>query len=935
MTEIGQGEQEFTGSHRKRLVWAAVVIFFAAHLLFVANFVWSSGNTQQDFERQAESARLDMIRRNIVTFFRELDSFTALIRTPEVLNAAKQVGDASNASAREELAYHLNQQLNSLAFPTRFIGKIFLIAKQDKQMSFAKDPAKPGLENDELPRIDELEQAGLLGPLVKGNGVPVYYAPGELMNRITAVQSQMDPSQTARFVALAEHLENHIVVSGIENSVLYMIVLQDHFLKEFLPWEPLFQTRISLLDAEKRPIFSASLSGKSDEYLPVAHQETVELEPYGFQLVLTSSGQSLWKSIRANGASLLLIFAGSLGVCLFLAYLFSKPISHPIRRLSMSIKRQARNFPLRPLQMEETRIPRWQRLSIHNKILMFFLVSVILPVVVVGSIYTGWLTMYSRDKLVDSLNAVSRQMSANVNYQTEAYRRFVRQLAVSGPIQSLLENMTKRGPFLSGEVVIAPSAGLDPRLTGVSYYVLYDTAGKAIYSSMYANNLELFTLDTKALMVDEQAMMWQPEHLDLFNQSGLTLVYEIPQQTFGQKAGYLEVHWKENVFEEVMGLAANRTVSTAIVDTKGRVVAPYRTEDTEAIAWAASLLYSQMGKERVVHWQGQEQLAVVQPLAGSDWRFMVLKPLSEVNTQSRDLLMQNLAILAVLTCITALCAYLLSRSMVRPIKTLKTAMQRAGAGDLKQQLSYESLDEIGELKSSFNQMIVQINTLMQENIDSKVREQELHKLKSQAELRMLQQQINPHFLYNTLESINMMAKRSGAEDVSTTVGALARIFRFTISKGPELVQLAQEIEHTRSYMTIQLVRFRSRFEVEWELAEEALYVPVLKFILQPIVENAVNHGIAELPSGGKICISAMVAERTLIVEVRDNGVGMDEPTLHKLLLSLTEEASSDTGIGLRNVYQRLKLYYSDQAQMRVESDMMMGTKITISIPLMS
>jgi len=242
-------------------------------------------------------------------------------------------------------------------------------------------------------------------------------------------------------------------------------------------------------------------------------------------------------------------------------------------------------------------------------------------------------------------------------------------------------------------------------------------------------------------------------------------------------------------------------------------------------------------------------------------------------------------------------------------------------------------------------MVTRVNDLMEENINKQIREKELVTSKMKAELGMLQQQINPHFLYNTLEAINMRARQYGAMEVSAMVNSLAKIFRFTINTGSEVVLLSEEIQHVRNYLTIQALRFKDAFVVKWDIDEEIPpTLTVLKFILQPLVENALQHGIEELYEQGEIDIGIKLLENEIRIQIRDNGLGMSDMTLREVLRSLNENyeaaAQSDdgsgkrsSGVGLRNVYHRLRIYYGEPFAMTIESREFEGTAITIRIPL--
>ena len=219
-------------------------------------------------------------------------------------------------------------------------------------------------------------------------------------------------------------------------------------------------------------------------------------------------------------------------------------------------------------------------------------------------------------------------------------------------------------------------------------------------------------------------------------------------------------------------------------------------------------------------------------------------------------------------------------------------------------------------------------------------------LKMEAELHALQNQINPHFLYNTLEVIRGRALVQNAQDIADMTEALATIFRYNINRPGDVATLQEEIDNVRNYMLIQNCRFgdRFRFETEIEDVEDGILTHVLPVLtLQPLVENAIYHGINERIGGGRIRLKAYLTQRDLLIIISDNGKGMDDVTLqeiHRKLVGASEglpvekKTGRGTGIALTNVNQRIKFYFGKEYGLDVKSTLGIGTTITITIPRM-
>ena len=268
---------------------------------------------------------------------------------------------------------------------------------------------------------------------------------------------------------------------------------------------------------------------------------------------------------------------------------------------------------------------------------------------------------------------------------------------------------------------------------------------------------------------------------------------------------------------------------------------------------------------------------------------------------------------------------LISKNITLPIQRLKDSMAKVQEGDFDAAgIVVESQNEIGSLTNSFNMMTNRIQELMEEN----VHEQEE---KRKSELKALQSQINPHFLYNTLDSIIWMAEGKKNEEVVLMTASLARLMRQSISNEDELVSISQEVEYVKSYLTIQKMRYKDKLEFEIDVDPSIKYVHIIKLVLQPIVENAIYHGLKYKESKGLLTVKGYAKDDNVIIEIRDNGVGMDKETLEHIFERHKVNYHSN-GVGVYNVQQRLQLYYGNDYGITYESEQGVGTTATIVIP---
>lgn len=276
----------------------------------------------------------------------------------------------------------------------------------------------------------------------------------------------------------------------------------------------------------------------------------------------------------------------------------------------------------------------------------------------------------------------------------------------------------------------------------------------------------------------------------------------------------------------------------------------------------------------------------------------------------------------ILICIfVAVLAYFITSGMVSSrIERLTHFMQKVQEGSMDMQMESDDRDEIGMLYRGFGSMMKRIRTLINEVYLSKITQKE-------AELKALQAQINPHFLYNTLSLINWKALAAGEEDISRMTLALSTFYRTALNRGRNVLQVETELSNTRAYLEIQSMLHDGNFDYEIEAQTEILQCESLNLILQPLVENAIHHGIEEKTDGrGKITVRGWKEDNCVWFMVEDNGVGMEQEVADKIL---TMESK---GYGVRNVNERIRLCYGEKYAMKVESVVGKGTKMTIHFP---
>ena len=280
----------------------------------------------------------------------------------------------------------------------------------------------------------------------------------------------------------------------------------------------------------------------------------------------------------------------------------------------------------------------------------------------------------------------------------------------------------------------------------------------------------------------------------------------------------------------------------------------------------------------------------------------------------------NIPIVAGCIIILVIVGYVFSRRMVSCLERLTENMNQIHLGFRKVTVSSDSDDEVGVLIRSFRRMMDQMNHLISEVYEGKIRLQN-------SEMKALQAQINPHFLYNSLSIINWKALEAGEEDISRVTLALSTYYRTSLNRGETMTTVENEISNIRAYLKIQLIMHDNSFEVKEEYDEETAGIEIPKLILQPLVENAIDHGLDMSEREDKcLCVSAMQDGKYIVFTVCDNGVGMEQEKADQIL------KYQSSGYGVRNVCERIQVLYGTNGTVEIKSSPGGGTEVKIRIP---
>lgn len=352
----------------------------------------------------------------------------------------------------------------------------------------------------------------------------------------------------------------------------------------------------------------------------------------------------------------------------------------------------------------------------------------------------------------------------------------------------------------------------------------------------------------------------------------------------------------------------------------------YSHLDTENNLWAVQ----QEDGSYQESFDGEERLVTIKTVGYTGWKLVAISPLQEVVSQYSKIRVFVLLISLIAFFVMGLVNILVSSKIANPIRRLEQSVRKLERGELNTPIAVSGSYEIKHLGKTIQSMVLQMRSLM----DDIVEEQEQ---KKKSELEALQTQINPHFLYNTLDSVIWMIENERYDGAVTMVTALARFFRISISKGKSIITVEEEMEHARNYLTIQNIRYKNKFKYTVTVEPKIKEMATVKLIVQPLIENAIYHGMAYMDEdeGGEIRVTAYGKNGELFIDVADNGSGMQPEVQDQVMSGVIKEKSKGSGIGVRNVQERIKLYFGMTYGIEIFSEPDEGTLVRIRMPQIS
>jgi two-component system, sensor histidine kinase YesM len=576
------------------------------------------------------------------------------------------------------------------------------------------------------------------------------------------------------------------------------------------------------------------------------------------------------------------------------------------------------------------------RRSLQYRVLFYFLILIFIPTILILLVIYHLYLQFMIDKIQLYTYQMVKEINRDIDSNLMIYRKLTMQIYAN---QEIIENLEKS--HLSLEEQWANENAIRRVLQGLINSDRYVTSAYLITDdgTKYADGIEFPAIMDQLGRYKQEALsgdgrpVWLPTE-NIKNYYGKTYsVFEIVRQiksVDGTAVGILILILREDLFTDIyrdiyFGDHVKKLVLSedySVVSSSGGLKTGFKISRgyrflKNAVRKQEGSFIQQIGT--------QKYLVVFSTSAVSSWRFVSVIPLTELLREVVRVKNIMLLIIVLFVVFLLLLLYIFSSRITLPLKNLLKGIKKVEQGNFDISINNDHNDEIGELSRSFDTMVQRVNRLVQE-----VKEQESFKAK--AEIAALESQVNPHFMYNTLNSIKWMAVLNKQDNIKNMINALIVLLKNTVKGNQGLITIREEIELLESYIFIQSMRFRN-FKTVFHAPDELLDYKIMKFTLQPIIENSIIHGFGSLDKMGEITVSFANSDSKLVIVVKDNGAGIKEDEIGQIISK--ERDFRFNQVGLNNLHHRIVLNYGENYGLRIDSQYGEGTTVEITLPLLS
>jgi two-component system sensor histidine kinase YesM len=563
-------------------------------------------------------------------------------------------------------------------------------------------------------------------------------------------------------------------------------------------------------------------------------------------------------------------------------------------------------------------------MKIKTKLLMIYFIMMALTVSIIYTVSATRINSMLLTQASNDLNSTTLQIKQNILNLLDSYEKatdyivfnqtFINDISHESDTNPAKYDRTKDAIGILGRL-----KNIDPSISAIRVYMFDDTV-------LFDGNT--FTRYDSAMdesLADlEAGISWIGRHPNSKKTSIVTLnrtIYDYPYTS--KQIGILSVEIPESKFYEfIQKESLSKTI--VIFNDQGDIVTA--SNDSLSAADLNRLLAKNTagGDGQFEFKYNNTDFMLYSTMAANGWRIASYIPLNSLLSTTVEI--NRYVVIVILSSMVAFFLFttILLNFLTKRISQFAKAAHRIGEGQYNFSLDIAGKDEIGQLADDFNRMIKRLDVLFNDVYVAQIKRKE-------AELQALQAQINPHFLYNVLSSIGFAALKKNAPEIRNALNDLAEFYRFSLSKGNSLVTLEEEINHVRTYMSIQNMRFGSMVALTYDIAPELRAFRILKLTIQPFVENAIHHAMRDSGTQLLISIAAGYDGMNVFIKVQDNGLGILEEKLAKILEKI-QSGVEERNYGIQNVHNRIRLHFGEEYGVMITSVQGVGTTVTILLP---
>lgn len=578
--------------------------------------------------------------------------------------------------------------------------------------------------------------------------------------------------------------------------------------------------------------------------------------------------------------------------------------------------------------------------SIRDKFILVFTISIFLPIIIFGYITYNNSYIALEKRAYSQTLEITEQVKKNMDYVMENMNYLTMTVASDKAVLDLLNKDYNKLEYPFYEKILDEKEAkyfLDSLKEGtkdLDSVLVYNFGSEVIYDS----SKHIYALDNLYRPYNEN---WFEKIVDADGREAFISLH--PNKQYGEDSLVVSVgRILKTGFEPVakgvvivnVSLDTIKSVLENVKLSKNSIV--YLLDENDNIIYKDNDFLSNFGDDilkdisvnRIYKYTNSKGafLFIKNVSTYTGWKVLTITPLNEVFSDLNSVRNTFIYIAVLLLFFMILASLAISKWIIGPVKRLEGLMNSVDSGDLNVRVEVFSDDEIGQISKSFNSMVARVKGLIKDIKDEE-------RSKKEAELAALQAQINPHFMYNVLNDIKWLAAIQNADNITRSIDALVGMLKYSARFKEDLITIEQQLDHLNNYLYIQRLRYLNKFRIEINVEKDLYEYKTLKFILQPLVENAIFHGKKD--EQDRISIMIIIKRDSSFIKylVEDDGKGIEQDVLKMILEEREAVKDSYSKIGLRNVNERLRLYFGDECHLKIESIVSKGTRISFKIPI--